>query len=229
MAPWQMCGGVGFAAEVFPQPATARSAPMAAAQNLGMEYAAPVAAEEPPAAARRPGAAQVEVPTAPLGLVALHNLWKSTKGTLSLDLKRRQLKGGAPGDTLWRVQPQGSGGEAGRRPRRVGHLLTRTLPDWRSCCGQFKWSAAVKAASQLHRAAACLPRCCRGRPPLRAHAAPTYYQPTAPPGAYAAGGRAYGSAPGGGSLLDLPSFSFMDTGARVKVMRHLQAREFANS
>jgi hypothetical protein len=72
----------------------------------------------------------------------------------------------------------------------------------------------------------CLPRCCRGRPPLRAHAAPTYYnQPTAPPGAYAAGGRAYGSAPGGGSLLDLPRFSFMDTGARVKVMRHLQARD----
>lgn len=88
---------------------------MAAAQNLGMEYAAPVAAEEPPAAARRPGAAQVEVPTAPLGLVALHNLWKSTKGTLSLDLKRRQLKGGAPGD-----RHAVAGAAAGQRRRGGG-------------------------------------------------------------------------------------------------------------
>ena len=77
---------------------------------------------------------------------------------------------------------------------------------------------------------------CRGRPPARAQ--PTYFgQPPAPSGTYAAGGRgAYGGgyATGGGSgyaagsgaggdMFDLPSLSFMDTGARIKVMRHVQA------
>lgn len=69
----------------------------------------------------------------------------------------------------------------------------------------------------------------RGRPP--AHAQPTYYSQG--PGAGGAHGRTsggYGTTGGagasggyrGGDLFELPSLGFMDTGARVKVMRHVQ-------
>lgn len=36
-------------------------------------------------------------------LVALWDLWRRTTGTLSLDLSRRKMRGGGPGDSLWRV------------------------------------------------------------------------------------------------------------------------------
>ncbi|EFN59328.1 hypothetical protein CHLNCDRAFT_137735 [Chlorella variabilis] len=130
---------------------------MATSQELGPEYAR--APQEP--VGRTPRGAEIEVPPAPLGLVALHNLWKKTKGTLSIDLKRKLFKGGAPGDTLWRPPP--------------------------AFYGQ----------------------------------AP----PGPPPGAYSGGGYGggYGGPRGGGApLYDLPSVGFMNTGARVKVLRHLQ-------
>lgn len=72
----------------------------------------------------------------------------------------------------------------------------------------------------------------RGRPPAQA-AAPRYGAPPgaygapsgygAPPPAYAApAGRYQSNAAYQGGLVDLPSVSFMSTGARVKVMRHIQ-------
>lgn len=54
--------------------------------------------------------------------MALHNLWKKTKGTLSIDLKRKLFKGGAPGDTLWRVQPDASAQPSGRHRHVAGWL-----------------------------------------------------------------------------------------------------------
>lgn len=65
-----------------------------------------------------------------LGLVALYDLWKKTTGTLSLDLKRRQFKGGAPGDSLWRLQPAaaGGGGEGTRGRRRQGSRWSQCMP-----------------------------------------------------------------------------------------------------
>lgn len=72
-----------------------------------------------------------------------------------------------------------------------------------------------------------LPAClCRGRPPTRPQQA-RYGAP--PPGTYAAAG-AYGGSYNGAAptygygLVDLPSLNFMDTGARIKLMRHVQAR-----
>jgi hypothetical protein len=122
------------------------------------------------------------------GFVALHNLMKATKGTLSIDLKRKLFKGGAPGDSLWRVQPGSAAG----------------LPSGR------------------RRPAA--------RPPPPSAAYYGQAPPQAPPGAYAGRGGGYGGGYGGGAaaprpgvVYDLPSVSFMDTGARIKVMRHLQA------
>lgn len=71
-------------------------------------------------------------PCAPLqlGLVALYDLWKKTTGTLSLDLKRRQFKGGAPGDSLWRLQPAavGGGGAGTRGRRRQGSRWSQCMP-----------------------------------------------------------------------------------------------------
>lgn len=50
--------------------------------------------------------------------MALWDLWKKTTGTLSLDLSRRKMRGGAPGDSLWRVSAAPPAGEpAGRKPR----------------------------------------------------------------------------------------------------------------
>ena len=61
-------------------------------------------------------------------------------------------------------------------------------------------------------------------PPAQAY----YGQPAgygaAPTGAYVAPGRSGGGYGGYSSdLVSLPSLSFMDTGARIKIMRHLQA------
>lgn len=65
-------------------------------------------------------------------LVALHDLWKKTKGSLSLDLKRRQWKSGVPGrDSLWRVYPPTAAaaepGAVGRRRRWAGVVLACCL------------------------------------------------------------------------------------------------------
>ncbi|KAL4430669.1 hypothetical protein ABPG75_005925 [Micractinium tetrahymenae] len=138
------------------------------------EAPAPAAA----AAAARRTQADLDIPPAPLGLVALWDLWKKTTGSLSLDLSRRKMRCGAPGDSLWRVSAAPVPSEpAGRR---------------------------------------------RGRPPARPKQ-PGYAAP--PPGTYAAPGAyggSYGTAQPGSGLVDLPSLSFMDTGARIKVMRHVQ-------
>ncbi len=188
-----------------------------------------------------------------LGLVALYDLWKKTTGTLSLDLKRRQFKGGAPGDSLWRLQPAaeggGGGGPRGRRrrgsDRGLGMDTGRCAGAALLCCldGAVVCLLSPPPALCSCPAAACstgvlhprpVPHC-RGRPPARAQ--PTYFgQPPPPSGTYATGGRgaysggyaaggggyAAGGSGGGGDLFDLPSMSFMDTGARIKVMRHVQ-------
>lgn len=172
-----------------------------------------------------------------LGLVALYDLWKKTTGTLSLDLKRRQFKGGAPGDSLWRLQPAAAGGGgAGPRGRRRQACLC-----W-CACSNMHAAGARRGTAPLPPHASCGPPCLRphrrGRPPARAQ--PTYFgQPAAPAGTYAAGGRGgysggYATGGGGGyatggaggvDLFDLPSLSFMDTGARIKVMRHVEVRQ----
>lgn len=52
------------------------------------------------------------------GLVALWDLWKKTTGTLSLDLSRRKMRGGAPGDSLWRLSAAPATGQPADRRRR---------------------------------------------------------------------------------------------------------------
>ncbi|KAL4432426.1 hypothetical protein ABPG77_001725 [Micractinium sp. CCAP 211/92] len=155
------------------QPPTLAGHPAAAGGGATPPLAASVAA-----GGAQPG---LDIPPAPLGLVALWDLWKKTTGTLSLDLSRRKMRGGAPGDSLWRVSAAHSASEpAGRKPR--------------------------------------------GRPPTRPQQ-PRYGAP--PPGTYAAAG-AYGGNYGANApaynygLVDLPSLNFMDTGARFKLMRHVQ-------
>ena len=60
-------------------------------------------------------------PRNPQGLVALNELWKKTKGTLSLDISRQRFKGGAPGDSLWRVSRHEAPTAPGQRRRHAPH------------------------------------------------------------------------------------------------------------
>ena len=185
--------------------------------------------------------------------MALWSLWSKTKGTLSLDLKRRQWKGGVAGrDSLWRVYPPAATaaepGVAGRR-RCVGCIW-----GWQTAAGRpapaggsyYVATGVPPGCLLFRRGAACcmqqsrLAHCAlpwhtlaRRRPPP-AHARPAYYSqpppavgggygaPAPPPpaqrGGYSGG---YRGAP---DLYEPPSLGFMDTGARIKVMRHVQVR-----
>ncbi|PSC75878.1 hypothetical protein C2E20_1663 [Micractinium conductrix] len=146
-----------------------------------------------PYAAAPPRGAELEVPPAPLCLVALWDLWRRTTGTLSLDLSRRKMRGGGPGDSLWRVSAAQQG-QAAQQAKPRGRPPAQ--PRYGAPPGQY------------------------GAPAGQYGSAPAG-QYGAPGGGYGGGGSAYPARSYQGGLVDLPSLSFMNTGARIKLMRHV--------